>query len=210
MRTPVLAGMLLATVAATPALASSPTPPPTGSATACTTTASSRHPLHQPGGAGLPDLALRTGVTGLCRERPEPAEAAPSRDSGTNYAVGGNESIQTLLSVNAARPTNFALDRPGSGLDPSFNSLFYSLRLSGQSLARNAIYILDGGGNDIGNFKVTDDASRSGGGHQYGRRRQCPEGTRREIRGHHQRAGFPAWRRPASPSVNLPRPWQAR
>lgn len=89
------------------------------------------------------------------------AEAAPSRDGGTNYAVTGNESTQTLQSITAATTyqSPYALDRPNSGLDPDFNSLFYNLQQSGQSLQKNAIYLMVGGGNDIGNFKVTDDAS---------------------------------------------------
>lgn len=85
-------------------------------------------------------------------------EAAPSRDGGSNYAVGGNESLQTLQSITAATSYQapYALSRPP--IDPNFNSLFYDLERSGQSLARNAIYILDGGGNDIGNLKVFNDA----------------------------------------------------
>jgi len=88
-------------------------------------------------------------------------EAAPSRAGGTNYAVGGNESAETLASVNAATTYQapYAVDRPDSGLNPTFNSLFYNLQQSDQSFQKNALYILDGGGNDIGNGKVFDDAS---------------------------------------------------
>ncbi len=87
------------------------------------------------------------------------SEAAPSATGGTNYAVGGNESIQTLASITAATTYQapYALSRPG--LDPNFNSLFYNLKQKGEQLGKNAIYILDGGGNDIGNGKVFGDAS---------------------------------------------------
>lgn len=88
-------------------------------------------------------------------------EAAPSRDGGTNYAVGGNTSTQTLLSITA--PTTYqapyAVDRPDSGLNPNFNSLFYNLEQRGRKLDRNALYVMDGGGNDIGNGKVFDEAT---------------------------------------------------
>jgi len=86
-------------------------------------------------------------------------EGAPSRDGGTNYAVAGNTTTETLLSVNA--PTTYqapyALDRPGSGLNPNFNSLFYNLELRDKSLQRSALYILDGGGNDIAGGQVFDE-----------------------------------------------------
>ncbi len=88
-------------------------------------------------------------------------EAEPSRAGGTNYAVGGNQSAETLASITAATTFQapYALDRPDSGLNPNVNSLFYDLELSGRSLQKNALYILDGGGNDIGNGKVFDDAT---------------------------------------------------
>jgi outer membrane lipase/esterase len=78
------------------------------------------------------------------------SEAAPSRDGGTDYAVSGNNSTDILQSIVAAATyqSPFALDHPP--LDPNFNSLFYNLRLSGQALPRKALYLLDGGGNDIG------------------------------------------------------------
>ena len=161
MRTPILTGMLLATVAATPALASP--------YSATYWFGDSLYDNGQFNGTRFTNRVgpdYRTSPFGpvspdFVASGLNLPEAAPSRDGGTNYAVGGNESMQTLLSVNAATTylSPYALDRPGSGLDPSFNSLFYNLQLSGQSLARNAIYILDGGGNDIGNFKVTNDAS---------------------------------------------------
>ncbi len=84
------------------------------------------------------------------------AEGTPSRKGGTNYAVTGNTSKETLLSVNApgSYQAPYALDRPGSGLNPNFNSLFYNLDQRGQNLAKSALYLLDGGGNDIGNGLV--------------------------------------------------------
>ena len=42
-------------------------------------------------------------------------EAAASRDGGTNYAVGANRSIDTLLSITA--PTTVALDFPFTAAD---------------------------------------------------------------------------------------------
>ncbi len=84
-------------------------------------------------------------------------EAAPSRLDGTDYAVSGNTSTEILQSITAATTyqSPFALARPP--LDPSFNSLFYNLERTGQSLQKNALYLMDGGGNDIGNFQVTND-----------------------------------------------------
>lgn len=86
-------------------------------------------------------------------------EAAPSREGGTNYAVGGNESLQTLQSITAATTYEnpVAVDQPG--VNPTFNSLFYNLQRSDQKLDKNAIYVMDGGGNDIRTGKVFDDAS---------------------------------------------------
>ena len=73
----------------------------------------------------------------------------------------GNQSAETLASIVATTTYQapYALDRPDSGLNPNFNSLFYDLGLSGRSLQKNALYILDGGGNDIGNGKVFNDAT---------------------------------------------------
>lgn len=86
-------------------------------------------------------------------------EAAPSRDGGTNYAVTGNTSEQVLQSVTAATTyqSPYALDRPGQGLNPNFNSLFYDLERSGRSLQKNAIYLLDGGGNDLQNGDIVNE-----------------------------------------------------
>jgi outer membrane lipase/esterase len=73
--------------------------------------------------------------------------------------VGGNTSSQTLLSITATTTYEapYALSRPP--LDPNFNSLFYNLELRGESLDKNALYIMDGGGNDIGNGQVFDPAT---------------------------------------------------
>jgi outer membrane lipase/esterase len=88
-------------------------------------------------------------------------EAAPSRDGGTNYAVTGNESAQVLQSITAATTyqSPYAVDRPDSGLNPTFNSFFYNLEQRGESVQKNALHLLDGGGNDVGNGKVFDDAT---------------------------------------------------
>jgi outer membrane lipase/esterase len=87
------------------------------------------------------------------------AEAAASRAGGDNYAVTGNTSVQVLQSITAATTyqSPYALDRPGQGLDPNFNSFFYNLENRGQSVKKNALHLLDGGGNDIGNGQVLDD-----------------------------------------------------
>ncbi len=66
----------------------------------------------------------------------------PSVDGGTNYAVGGNQSEQTLQSITAE--SSYV-----SPAGPSFNSLFYDLEASGSSFDTKALYVLDGGGNDI-------------------------------------------------------------
>jgi outer membrane lipase/esterase len=68
--------------------------------------------------------------------------STPSVDGGTNYAVGGNQSEQTLQSITAE--SSYV-----SLAGPSFNSLFYDLEASGRSFDTNALYLLDGGGNDI-------------------------------------------------------------
>jgi outer membrane lipase/esterase len=78
--------------------------------------------------------------------------ALPSAGGDTNYAVGANRSLQTLQSINAE--TTYA-----APAGPSFNSLFYDLEQQGRELDRNAMYLLDGGGNDIGNGLVFDEAS---------------------------------------------------
>ncbi|MEM1156206.1 MAG: SGNH/GDSL hydrolase family protein, partial [Pseudomonadota bacterium] len=87
--------------------------------------------------------------------------ADPSRVGGTNYAVGGNRSEEVLDSVTAESTylAPYAVDRPGEGLDPVFNSLFYDLERTGESFQKNALYILDGGGNDLGGGLVFDDAT---------------------------------------------------
>jgi outer membrane lipase/esterase len=86
-------------------------------------------------------------------------EAAASRDGGTNYAVGANRSIDTLLSITAPTTYEASAGIGNPAVDATFNSLFYNLKQAGQNLDRNAIYIMDGGGNDIGNGLVFDDAS---------------------------------------------------
>lgn len=70
------------------------------------------------------------------------AKAEPSVNGDTNYAVGDNTSQQTLESVTAA--TTYV-----APAGPTFNSLFYDLDRGGRSLDRRALYLLDGGGNDI-------------------------------------------------------------
>jgi outer membrane lipase/esterase len=74
-------------------------------------------------------------------------KAAPSAQGDTNYAVGGNRSLQTLQSVTAET----TYEAPEGG---NFNSLFYDLSRSGRDFDRKALYVLDGGGNDVGNGLV--------------------------------------------------------
>lgn len=76
--------------------------------------------------------------------------AAPSEEGGTNYAVGGNRSVEVLASINAETTYD-----PGSA-PGSYNSFFYDLDRQGRDLDRNAIYVLDGGGNDIRDFLPGD------------------------------------------------------
>ena len=86
-----------------------------------------------------------------------------SRFGGTNYAVGSNRSIDTFNSITAETTytQSYSLDQPDPERDNTFNSLSYNLRQTGQSLDTNALYSLDGGGNDIGDGLVlNDDAAR--------------------------------------------------
>ncbi len=82
-----------------------------------------------------------------------------SRFGGTNYAVGGNRSIDTLNSINAETTYTQAssIGEPSDDRDTTFNSFFYNLRLAGQNLDTRALYFLDGGGNDIGGGLVFND-----------------------------------------------------
>lgn len=84
-------------------------------------------------------------------------EAAPSRDGGSNYAVTGNGSTQVSQSITAATTyqSPYGLDRPQ--LNPNFNSLFYDLERSNRSLQKNAIYLLNGGGNDLQDGNVINE-----------------------------------------------------
>jgi outer membrane lipase/esterase len=82
-----------------------------------------------------------------------------SRFGGNNYAVGSNRSIDTLNSITAATTyTQAYADTAPPERDTTFNSLFYNLELAGRTLDTEAIYMLDGGGNDIGDGLVFSDA----------------------------------------------------
>ena len=72
----------------------------------------------------------------------------PSERGGTNYAVGGHLSADVLASITA-RTT---YDAPAG----TFNSYFYDLRREGRELDTRALFLLDGGGNDIPNFVPAD------------------------------------------------------
>ncbi len=76
--------------------------------------------------------------------------AAPSEEGGTNYAVGAHESSDTLESITA----DSTYDAPAG----RFTSFFANLESGNDDFSSNALYVLDGGGNDIGNFKVISDA----------------------------------------------------
>ena len=82
-----------------------------------------------------------------------------SRFGGTNYAAGSNRSIDTLDSITAATTYTqaYSIGEEPDGRDNTFNSLFYNLQLAGQNLDTNALYLLDGGGNDIGDLLVFND-----------------------------------------------------
>ena len=97
-----------------------------------------------------PDLVAQ----GLGLER-----ATPSRDGGTNYAVGGNRSADTLASITAQTTYEGSAGIARPGLNVTFNSLFYNLERRRREFDRNAIYLLDGGGNDIGAGQVFDQAT---------------------------------------------------
>ncbi len=82
-----------------------------------------------------------------------------SRFGGTNYAVGSNRSIDTLNSIAAATTYTqaYSIGAEPDGRDHVFNSLSYNLSLAGQDLDTNALYLLDGGGNDLGDGLVLND-----------------------------------------------------
>ncbi|MFT6758576.1 MAG: outer membrane lipase/esterase [Chitinophagales bacterium] len=70
-------------------------------------------------------------------------ELTGSEFSGTNYAVGAHRSADTLESVTT-------LGGKYSAPAGEFNSYFYDLSLNGGSVDPNAMYLLNGGGNDLG------------------------------------------------------------
>jgi outer membrane lipase/esterase len=74
--------------------------------------------------------------------------SVPSEQGGTNYAVGGHKSADTLASITAAT----TYDAPAG----TFNSFFYDLDRQGRDLDRRAVYVLDGGGNDLPAFVPND------------------------------------------------------
>ena len=70
-------------------------------------------------------------------------ELTGSEFGGTNYAVGAHRSADTLESVTT-------LGGKYSAPAGEFNSYFYDLSLNGGSVDPNAMYLLNGGGNDLG------------------------------------------------------------
>jgi outer membrane lipase/esterase len=70
-------------------------------------------------------------------------ELTGSEFGGTNYAVGAHRSADTLESVTT-------LGGKYSAPAGEFNSYFYDLSLNGGSVDPNALYLLNGGGNDLG------------------------------------------------------------
>ncbi len=72
-------------------------------------------------------------------------ELVPSEFGGTNYAVGGYRSLDVLESIKADS-TRLA-----------FNSYFYNLRLNNQTVDPNALYVVEGGGNDMSRIRTSTD-----------------------------------------------------
>jgi outer membrane lipase/esterase len=72
-------------------------------------------------------------------------ELVPSEFGGTNYAVGGYRSLDVLESITADS-TRLA-----------FNSYFYNLRLNNQTVDPNALYVVEGGGNDMSRIRTSTD-----------------------------------------------------
>jgi outer membrane lipase/esterase len=72
----------------------------------------------------------------------------PSQMGGTNYAVGGHLTADVLESITAAT----TYDSPAG----TFNSFFYDLDRQGRALDTRAVYLVDGGGNDIPAFISPD------------------------------------------------------
>jgi len=66
-----------------------------------------------------------------------------SEFGGTNYAVGAHRSADTLESITTLGGTYSA---PAG----EYNSYFYDLSLNGGAVDSNALYLLNGGGNDLG------------------------------------------------------------
>ncbi len=66
-----------------------------------------------------------------------------SEFGGTNYAVGAHRSADILESITTLGGTY-------SAAAGEFNSYFYDLSLNGGSVDPNALYVLNGGGNDLG------------------------------------------------------------
>jgi outer membrane lipase/esterase len=83
-------------------------------------------------------------------------ELLPSEFGGTNYAVGGHRAADTLASVTADTTYQQIAD-----LDPGklFNSFFYDLRRNNQTLDTDALFVVEGGGNDVipGSFLTVAD-----------------------------------------------------
>ncbi len=77
------------------------------------------------------------------------ARPTPSALGGTNYAVGGNVAADVLASIGVAGNASYDRDVGAPFGTLTFNSFFADLQASGASLDQNALYVLDGGGNDI-------------------------------------------------------------
>ena len=72
----------------------------------------------------------------------------PSVEGGNNYAVGGNIARQVFESITA--DTQYLGGPIGTPTFPRpYDSYFLDLRQSGGGVDPNALYVLDGGGNDI-------------------------------------------------------------
>jgi len=83
-------------------------------------------------------------------------DLVPSAFGGTNYAVGGNQTPDVLQSITADTTYQLVDVRMPR---INFNSYFSDLRLNNKAIDANALYVVEGGGNDIGAFDFANTAA---------------------------------------------------
>jgi outer membrane lipase/esterase len=83
-------------------------------------------------------------------------DLVPSEFGGTNYAVAAHRTPDVLASITA--DTTYQQISPLVA-GKEFNSYFYDLRLNNKTVDPNALYVVEGGGNDIGDALSSGDLS---------------------------------------------------